>query len=71
MKFGNFLIFLFLIYTTSFYLVKGQANNGGKSDCTLLYNFINGDDVDYSNVCCSETKKVTCDKNGNIIFVSV
>jgi len=71
MKFGKFLTLLFLIYGTSFYLVRGQANNGAKSDCTLLYNFINGDDVDYSNVCCSGTKKVTCDKDGHIIYVSV
>jgi len=53
-----FLTFLFLMYGLSFYLVKGQ------SDCTLLYNYINGDSNDYSNDCCSDPG-INCD-NGYI-----
>jgi len=65
MKFGIFLPFLFLIYETSFYLVKGQTSNEGKSDCTLLFNFLNGDSKDYSNDCC-KVAGITCDKEGYI-----
>jgi len=57
MKFGNFIILLYLI---SFYLVIGETINEEKSDCSKLYNFINGDDKDYSNNCCSDTG-VKCD----------
>jgi len=69
MKFGVFLPFLFLIYATSFYLVGGQTTNEGKSDCTVLYNFLNGDSKDYFNNCCTAAG-IKCDKEGYIIYYS-
>jgi len=65
MKFGIFLTFLFLIYETSFYLVSGQTNDN-RSDCTKLYNFLKGDDVDYANNCCTNTPGLNCDNEGFI-----
>jgi len=38
---------------------------GKKSDCTKLYNFINGDSKNYSNNCCSESE-IKCDNEGYI-----
>jgi len=54
MNFLKYIEYLFLIYGISFHLVVGQTNNEGKSDCTILYNFLNGDTEDYGNSCCSE-----------------
>jgi len=61
MKILKFLACLFLIY-----LVKGQTIDNGKSDCTKLMNFINGDSQDYANNCCTDTKGVICDEEGYI-----
>jgi len=69
MKFGNF-AFLFLIYKLSFYLVIGQAIDKEKSDCTKLYNFLNGDSKDYSNSCCNKSD-VDCDDEGYILNFSI
>jgi len=35
-----------------------------KSDCTKLYNFINGDTKDYTNICCGPS--IRCDNGGYI-----
>jgi len=40
MKFGNFVIYLFLFYETLFYLVIGQTVIEEKNDCTKLYDFL-------------------------------
>jgi len=65
MKFENFKAFLFfLFYEISYNLVIGQTI-GKKSDCTKLYNFINGDSKNYSNNCCSESE-IKCDNEGYI-----
>jgi len=70
MKFEKFVKFLFIIYKLSYYLVIGQIIEKEKSDCTKLYNFLNGDSKDYSNSCCS-TVKVTCDNENYITVVSL
>jgi len=67
MKFGIFLAFLFLLYEVSFYLVSGQTTDN-KSDCTKLYNFLNGDDADYANKCCTGTTGLYCDNEGFITY---
>jgi len=54
MRFENFILYLFLIYVTSFYMVTGQTVNEEKSDCTKYYNFKNGDTKDYGDSCCSD-----------------
>jgi len=64
MKFGVFVTFLFLVFDTSFYMVIGQETI--KSDCTILYNFINNDDKDYGNDCCLNYQAIECDDNGYI-----
>jgi len=69
MIFENFVIFLFLIFETSFYLVRGQTNNEEKSDCTKFYNFVHGNTLDYSNSCCLGTDnkyEISCDSDGFI-----
>jgi len=69
MKFGNFVSFLFLIYETSFYLAKGQTTNGEINDCTILYNFVRGDNKVYKDECCSEYG-IVCE-NGYITNISM
>jgi len=69
MKFTKFVASLFLIYESSFNLVKGQINNNEKSDCTKLLNFLNGDVLDHSSVCCSKAG-IRCDNNGYITSFS-
>jgi len=64
MKFGIFVTFLFIIFDTSFYTVIGQTTL--KSDCTILYNFINKDDKDYANDCCSGNQGIECFDDGYI-----
>jgi len=64
MEFG-FITFLFLIYETSFYLVRGQTTNKVKSDCTLLYNFLKGDTKDYADNCCNDPE-IKCFDDGYI-----
>jgi len=59
MKIRQFFTFLFLMYGPFLYLVKGQ------SDCTILYNYIKGDSIDYSNKCCSDPG-INCDNEGYI-----
>jgi len=67
MNFLKYIEYLFLIYGISFHLVVGQTNNEGKSDCTILYNFLNGDTEDYGNSCCSEDNIfIDCDDEGYI-----
>jgi len=69
MKFLNFITFLFSIYQTSFNLVKGQATDNRKSDCTKLYNYLYGDSKNYANKCCSEYG-IKCDNEGYITYVN-
>jgi len=71
MYFEKFIVLLFLIYETSFYMVIGQMINEEKSDCTKLYNFLNGDSQDYSLDCCSDNPKVKCDNEGYITYFSL
>jgi len=52
MKLGKLVVLLFLICIKKIYVVIGQTINNVKSDCTILYNFVNGDSKDYSNLCC-------------------
>jgi len=67
MKFGKFIVLFFLIYETSFYLVRAQMNNEEKNDCTKLYNYINGDSKVYDNSCCSDQDiSLMCDDEGYI-----
>jgi len=67
MKFENFVsILFFLFYKISYYLVIGQTIEE-KSDCTKLYNFLNGDSENYYNNCCSNTE-IECDNEGYITF---
>jgi len=69
MKFGKFITFLFLIYETFlFYFVMGQTTNGQKSDCTLIYNFLNNDTKNYSNTCCSYFDEIICDNENFITY---
>jgi len=60
MKFGLFVVFLFLVY-----LVVGQTLNNVKSDCTKLFNFLNGDSEEYFNNCCDDNE-IECDNEGYI-----
>jgi len=69
MIFGKFVAFLFFICETFFYLVAGQENKE-KSDCTKLYNFLNGDSKDYSNSCCDKSD-IECDDEGYILNFSM
>jgi len=69
MKFGEFIPFLYLIYQSTFYLVIGQTVNNEKSDCTKLYNVINGDSKNYGNKCCSN-KLIKCNNEGYIKLFS-
>ena len=64
MKFGNFVLFLFLIYETSFYLVTGKTSEE-KNDCTKLYNLVRGDNKVYSLTDCCLESGVKCE-NGYI-----
>jgi len=71
MKFGNYVTSLFLIFKTFFYLVNGQTMNGKeKSDCTKLYNFLNGDTKDYANSCCKNIG-IDCDKEEQTYITSL
>ena len=71
MNFLSFKIYVFLIYETSLYLVKGQTMNAEKSDCTKLYDFLYGDtNKDYKDSCCTGFKEVTCDNEGFITVFS-
>jgi len=64
----KFVIFLFLIYETSFYLVKGQTIVQEKNDCTKLYNYLLETDQYYNDsVCCSNNENILCDNEGYII----
>jgi len=64
MQFGNFVAFLFFI----FYLATGQTIMENKSDCTKLFNIINGDSKDYANSCCSGDSNIKCDNEGYITY---
>jgi len=66
MKFGKFVVFLFLIYEAFFYLAIGQTINNDKTDCTKLYNYINGNFENYSNNCCGKEYVEKCDDEGYI-----
>ena len=68
MKFEYFILYLFLIYGAFFYLVAGQTVNEEKSDCTKLYNFMNGDNKDYGDSCCSDLG-IKCN-NGYITVIN-
>jgi len=71
MRILRFEAYLFLIYETFFYLTIGQTINKEKSDCTILYNYINGDSKDYANICCSSFEyPVDCDDEGYITIFS-
>jgi len=65
MEFKSFIAIFFLFYEISYHLVIGQTVKE-KSDCTKLYNFINGDFENYFNSCCSEDG-IECDDEGYII----
>jgi len=65
MKYLIFVAYLFLIFKTSSYLVFGQTINKEKNDCTKLYNFLNGDSIDYDNSCCNVVG-IECDDEGYI-----
>jgi len=71
MEHGKFVVFLFLIYETSFYLVMGQTISEERNDCTKFYNFINGGFEYYDNeICCSGSDfffGIDCDYEGNFI----
>jgi len=54
------------MYETPSYFVKGKTLNGEKSDCTIFYNFINGDSKDYADSCC-EDNGIECDEEKYII----
>jgi len=65
MKFEGFVTFLLFLYIEiSYNLVIGQAIKN-KSDCTKLYNFINGDSKNYYDNCCLESE-IECDNEGYI-----
>jgi len=69
MKFRNFVVFLFSIYEISFNLVVGQTTNVGKSDCTVLFNYIRGDNKDYASDCCLNGNNIiACDNEGYITY---
>jgi len=69
MKYLKFVTFLFIIYETSFYLVKGQTSNKEKNDCTKLMNFINNDVLNYDdNRCCLHKSVIKCE-NEYITFL--
>jgi len=63
----KFFVSLLLIYETSFYMVKGQTIDNEKTDCTKLYNFLNGDSGDYANSCCT-ADGIECDNDGYIKY---
>jgi len=67
MIFGKFLVLLFFICEFSFYLVRGQTNNQEKSDCTKIYNIVNGDSKNYYDNCCKDNG-IKCDNEGYIIY---
>jgi len=67
MKFGKFVVLLFLLYENSFYIVTGQTINEEKNDCTKFYNFINGDSLDYDIKSCCSLSEINCDYEGHII----
>jgi len=75
MKFLSFLTYLFLIYETIIYLVKGQEYNFNlRNDCTKIYNYLNGDSNQYdTKSCCTEETLavIKCDANGYIIEFEV
>jgi len=66
MKVLNFIAILFLIYETSFYLVKGQTVGQEKNDCTKIYNFMFIDKNIYDNNCCFQDARIECDNEGYI-----
>jgi len=41
-----------------------------KSDCTKLYNFLNGNVKNYANSCCTDTG-IECDNEGYIISIKM
>ncbi|KAL6611694.1 hypothetical protein U3516DRAFT_902593 [Neocallimastix sp. 'constans'] len=41
-----------------------------KSDCTKLYNFLNGNVKNYTNNCCTDTG-IECDNEGYIISIKI
>ena len=45
-----------------------QTTNGQKSDCTLIYNFLNNDTKNYSNTCCSYFDEIICDNENFITY---
>jgi len=70
MKLSSFLLFLYLIFESFFYLVIGQKIKNEKSDCTKLYNFLNGDTKDYGNDCCTSSDGFfECDSEGYITLI--
>jgi len=66
MKFEKFVVFSFI--NSFFYLVLGQTNE--KTDCTILYNFINQDFKNYSNECC-ESINIECDEDEYITSLKI
>jgi len=68
MKILRYVVSLFIIYETSFYFVIGQIVDNKKTDCTILYNFLNGDSIDYANNCCigENNFEISCDNEGYI-----
>jgi len=55
----NILKFLAFVY-----VVAGQKINNEKTDCTKIYNLVNGDSKNYANSCCSDG--IECDNEGYI-----
>jgi len=46
--------------------------NNKKSDCIILYNYLNGDTKDYGTNCClSDDMNIECDKEGYITILSL
>jgi len=69
MKVLRSLLSLFLIHQPFFYLVTGKIVNEKmkETDCTKLYNFLNGDSEDYVNSCCSNDDiDLKCDNEGYV-----
>jgi len=71
MKFRNFVLFLFLIYETFFYLVTGKTNEE-KNDCTKFFNFMLKDNKDYSSedCCLKQGIRIHCE-DGYITIINL
>ena len=72
MKFGVFSVTLPLLvfFEMTFNFVTGYVYVSLNSDCTELNNFLNNDNKNYYNDCCSDPG-IECDNDGYITYIGL